>query len=380
MTNSSVDTSDEPAADAAVPVLDRTLLDEELLDLTDTERAPTQVTYSTQDFDISGLVQRLQRGSMQIPSYGLDDPSIVTAGFQRGFVWTKSQMDRFIESLLLGYPIPGLFLVKQTTNNRMLVLDGQQRLVTLRRFYEGEHNGREFTLDYVGDKYSGKTYATLAEAERLLLDDSFMQATIVIADGSSTLNTAVYQIFERLNSGGTQLTPHEIRVALYAGPFTAYLEELNSYAQWRSIYGGRSVRIRDQEVVLRALAMFLDSGSYGRPLKGFLNDFAERHRVIDPKLKVAGNLFKTACDRLAEGPGRDALRRPGSNQVNAAQAEAVLVGVMRAIKARKLATDLSGVLAELLGSELFTEATSRSTAGVEAVQTRLGVATKSFRR
>jgi uncharacterized protein with ParB-like and HNH nuclease domain len=50
-------------------------------------------------------------------------------------------MDRLVESLLLGYPVPGIFLVKQSVDNRMLVLDGQQRLITLQSFYEGLHAG-----------------------------------------------------------------------------------------------------------------------------------------------------------------------------------------------------------------------------------------------
>lgn len=107
-------------------VLDRTLTDDELEDLVAMDETPVSVTYSTQDFDVSGLVSRLQRESMLIPQFGGADERIKTAGFQRGFVWTKAQMDRFIESLLLGYPVPGIFLIKQA-DNRMLVLDGQQR-------------------------------------------------------------------------------------------------------------------------------------------------------------------------------------------------------------------------------------------------------------
>jgi len=56
-------------------------------------------------------------------------------GFQRRFVWRRPQMDRFIESLLLGYPIPGIFLVQQS-DKRYLVLDGQQRLTTLTKYYD----------------------------------------------------------------------------------------------------------------------------------------------------------------------------------------------------------------------------------------------------
>ena len=66
-------------------------------------------------------------------------------------------MDRFIESLLLEYPIPGIFLVRQA-DKRYLVLDGQQRLSTLAAFYSGFHDRREFALHNVADEFKGLTY------------------------------------------------------------------------------------------------------------------------------------------------------------------------------------------------------------------------------
>ena len=112
---------------------DRTLRDEELQDLIDVEPSPARVTFATQDMSIDALVKRLNRKSMLVPQFGDQDALVQVPGFQRGFVWSKAQMDKFIESLLLGYPVPGIFLVKQADDNRMLILDGQQRLITLQR-------------------------------------------------------------------------------------------------------------------------------------------------------------------------------------------------------------------------------------------------------
>jgi Protein of unknown function DUF262 len=218
---SSTETEDTPA-NGMLDVLERSLTAEELDDLTAADEVPVSVTFSSQDFDVAGLVRRLQSEAMLIPQLGSTDERLETAGFQRGFVWTRAQMDKFIESLLLGYPVPGIFLVKQTRDNRMLVLDGQQRLVTIRRFVEGTHRDKPFILTNVSDDFKGLTYKSLPEDLRFRLDDSYMQATIVVADGTTDVNDAIYQIFERLNSGGTQLTPHEIRVALAAGPLITY--------------------------------------------------------------------------------------------------------------------------------------------------------------
>ena len=367
----------QDAIEAQAEILTRTLTQYELEDLTENESAPVAVTFSTQDFDVSGLVQRLNKESLLIPSFGTGDDRIMTAGFQRGFVWNKAQMDRFIESLLLGYPVPGIFFVKQTVDNRMLVLDGQQRLVTLQRFYEGLHAGREFTLENVGKDFKGLTYKSMDERLRFKLDDSYLQATIVAADGSDEVNEAVYQIFERLNAGGTQLTPHEIRVALYAGDFIAYLEGLNQNAPWRALYGKPSPRIRDQELILRILALEVNGDSYARPLKTFLNSFVADHRAFDSVVSDAGELFQQACDVLA-AVGPSALRRPGGSQVNVAQTEAVFVGLMRAIKAGKAVVDIQGAVTSLIADDRFILATTRATADKEAVFERVRLAEAAF--
>lgn len=357
---------------------DRTLTDEELEDLTAHDSSPVAVTYSSQDFDVAGLVKRLERGQMLIPQFGGSDDRITTAGFQRGFVWNKAQMDRFIESLLLGYPVPGIFLIKQSSDNRLLVLDGQQRLITLKKFHEGMYNGKEFTLQNVGGEFKGLSYKSLDESLQFKLDDSFLQATIVIADGSSAVNDAIYQIFERLNSGGTQLTPHEIRVALYAGPLIEFMETLNKDVDWRHLYGKKSPRIRDQELIMRILALYIEGEAYTKPLKGFLNKFVDRHRHLSQEIKDAGGVFIEACGILSKQVGPSALRRPGGSQPNVAQSEAVLVGMMRVISDGQAPDNLNERLDLLKNEEEFIQATTRFTSDKDTTEKRLRLATLSF--
>jgi len=286
-------------------------------------------------------------------------------------------MDRFIESLLLGYPVPGIFLVKQT-DNVLLVLDGQQRLETLRRFYEGVHNGRVFALDSAGGEFKGRTYKSLDDASRLALDDSFMQATIVATDGSTPVNDAIYKIFERLNAGGTQLTPHEIRVALYAGPLMVVVEELNSNVDWRTLFGPPNKRIRDHELVMRIVAMYLRAHIYSRPLKTFLNDFSSDLRTSTQLPNDVEYLFAAAAEILNREAGGQALRRAEVGQVNAAQAEAVMVGLMRLLAAGGVPRDVASAVAGLKADDAFARVTTRATADNDAVRDRLRLATQAF--
>jgi hypothetical protein len=73
--------------------------------------------------------------------------------------------------------------------------------------YKGVHLGREFSLENVAAEFKGLTYTALSPEQRRQVDNTFIQATIVKTDGSAKSLEAVYQVFERLNSGGTQLTP-----------------------------------------------------------------------------------------------------------------------------------------------------------------------------
>lgn len=189
------------------------LTQEEEADLEAAEPEANPIAYSGQDFDVDGLIRRLNNEDILVPNFGHDDEKIQSAGFQRAFVWRRPQMDKFIESVLLGYPIPGVFLVKQS-DARYLVLDGQQRLLTLKFFKDGLYQGREFALKNVQNDLKGLTYKTLPDDLRRIFENTFIQAIVVTSDGSAQSLDSIYQIFERLNSGGTQLTPHEIRVAL----------------------------------------------------------------------------------------------------------------------------------------------------------------------
>ena len=126
------------------------------------------------DFPVDGLVKRMKSGDIFIPS------------FQRGYLWSLRQASRFIESLLMDLPVPGIFLSKESDSKKMLVIDGQQRLRSLQMFCEdGIFKGKEFKLKDVQKQYEGKTYKSLSGEERRQLDDSLIHAMIVKQDKPS---------------------------------------------------------------------------------------------------------------------------------------------------------------------------------------------------
>ena len=100
--------------------------DEEIEDSTGDEDLPFRYAISSYgaDYPVDGLVKRLKEGTIYVPP------------FQRSYVWSVRDASRFVESLLLGLPVPGVFLSKEEGTNKLLVIDGQQRLRSLQFFYD----------------------------------------------------------------------------------------------------------------------------------------------------------------------------------------------------------------------------------------------------
>jgi hypothetical protein len=340
------------------------------------------ISYFGTDFDVLGLVRRLEDGDIVVPNFYPADASVIDlAGFQRGFVWRKYQMDRFVESMLLGYPVPGIFLVQQG-DRKLLVLDGQQRLRTLQRYYSGTlEDGSAFRLENVGDAFKNLTYDELQDEDRRALNNNSLHATVIRydADPGGHGDEAIYQLFERLNTGGTNLYPQEIRVALYPGVLVDFIRRLNDEPNWRYLYGKTSDRLKDQELILRFLALYTSANLYKRPLKGFLNDFLKLHRNLEGLNEQAlEKSFAETCAALARGPGQRAFR--SRRQVNAALVDSVLVGVAKRLEQGPIEhlDQIEARLDELLANDDFQSSIARATADEDRVARRLGLATEAF--
>jgi hypothetical protein len=352
---------------------------EDLDELNEVLPASFSITSYGADYPVDGLVKRISTGDIVVPLFSLEpEEGQSTVGFQREFVWRKPQADRFIESLLLGLPVPGIFLVKEA-NGKHLVLDGHQRLRTLGSFYNGIFQGKEFRLENVQDQWKQKTYKTLDAGDRRRLDDSIIHATIVRQDEPSEDQSSIYLIFERLNSGGTFLQPQEIRVALYHGDFAGLLSRLNENTDWRALYGKKSSRLKDIELILRFLALHYHAKSYRRPMKEFLNRYMASNRALSkqPEEQLQ-KVFETTVSTILRAIGARAFRP--KNAVNAAVLDSVMVGVAARQASSPITSDaeFKAAYARLLADVQYQEATTRSTADEENVRKRLQLATEAF--
>jgi len=259
------------------------------------------------------------------------------------------------------------------------VIDGHQRLKTLQFFYEGMFAGRAFKLIDVQKKYDGKTYKTLEEADRRRLDDAIIHATIVKQDEPSDDNSSIYHIFERLNTGGNLLQPQEIRACIFHGPFNDFLTELRNNKSWQKIYGSPSIRLKDQELILRFFALLLYSEKYERPMKEFLNDYMGKNRQFHLHDKeTLRHKFTATIDIIANTLGKKAFRP--ERAINAAVFDAVMIGVARRLDKCAITDDKTFVKKyyELLDNAAFIQACLTATSDEKNVSERSRIATEYF--
>ncbi|MCK9730202.1 DUF262 domain-containing protein [Pseudomonas syringae] len=241
----------------------------------DVETKVYQITSYPADLTLKGYLDKVDADQILVPD------------FQRKYVWDQKRASKLIESFLLGLPVPGVFLYKIRSSNKLSIIDGQQRILSSVRFFQNRFEEKIFRLSGVMPRWEGRTYDELDEPDRLLLNDTVLRATIVQqldpADDSS-----IYHIFERLNTGGMNLNPMEIRRSVYQGAFANLLEELNENEHWRNIIARPKIdkRLRDVELVLRVLALQTGWKVYEKPMKTFLNTFmADINKKSEADLK-----------------------------------------------------------------------------------------------
>lgn len=328
-----------------------------------------EITSYGADYDVEGLVKRLNEGSIIVPT------------FQRAYVWNLSQASRFVESLLLGLPVPGVFMSKEYETQRLLIIDGQQRLKSLQYFYKGIFgpSGRTFALRNVQPEFEGATYESLAIENKRRLNDSIIHATIVKQDKPSEDYSSIYYIFERLNTSGMLLQPQEIRSSILHGKFRDLLTELNNNPCWRAIYGAKSRRIRDEELILRFFALYCQSDQYKEPMKNFLNHFMGQNRNLTRiSADVLTHLFERTIVAAHDLLGKDVFRY--RRYLTASIFDAVMVGLARRLDKGPISSGQAAQASytNLLADQVFLDAALESTGSTKNVENRLRLATKAF--
>ncbi|SYZ71853.1 conserved hypothetical protein [Candidatus Zixiibacteriota bacterium] len=284
-----------------------------------------EISASPNDFNINTIFDFINSGVVEIP------------GFQRNYVWDKKRASKLIESIIMGIPIPQLFLYERAKNS-YIVIDGHQRLMSiyyfrksrfpkkearakLRRIFNEE--GRipdsvlydnsyftEFNLELADpteskkNKLHGLNYNTLAEYKSSF-DLKTIRNIFIKQLKPPEDDGAIYELFNRLNTGGVNLAPQEIRASLYHSHFYDMLNKINLSPEWRKLIGleDPDIHMKDLEILLRGFAMLLEGKAYSQSMVRFLNTFSNKAKSMkSDRVKYLEELFLAfigACNELS---------------------------------------------------------------------------------
>lgn len=354
------------------------------------------ITSAPNDFNLVTLGSFIDRGAIRIP------------GFQRHFVWDLRRASRLIESLILGLPVPQLFLYEES-RNRFLVIDGQQRLMSIyyfikRRFPRREQHQhlravfgdeghipeevlhddryfRPFRLRLSGpysdqpSRFDGLDYDSLGEYQAHF-DLRPLRNIVVKQVSPSDDDSAIFEIFNRLNTGGMNLRPQEIRTSMYHSTFYKMLHEMNTDSTWRTLLGSPEpdIHLKDIEILLRGFAMLVDGSEYTPSMLRFLNRFSKKSRTHNDEqneyLRELFGSFLNACHTLPP----DAFLNKRDNRFNIMLYEAVFTAACeQAFKNRRPVTGslLPDRVGALKTDSDFSSAATFNTTSTANVTTRM---------
>lgn len=276
---------------------------------------PGQVRFeaaiSSTDWTTETVISQLKKGNIFL------DPD-----FQRRDAWTIQRKSQYIESLILGIPTPQVILAeRKERRGSYIVIDGKQRLLSLRQFASGS-NDRDFIpfrlrgLQMRPD-LNDQSYDDISQDLFASSAPDFENATIrTVVIKSWPSEEFLYEVFLRINSGSVQLSPQELRQALHPGPFTT---ALNKYVISSEILQGMlglkhpDFRMRDNEIALRYIAFRVFMPSYNGNLKAIL-DLATEVLNADWKNaeQIVSDLFRSmerAIITTRKIFGRDAFKK-----------------------------------------------------------------------
>ena len=298
--------------------------------------------------------------------------------FQRRFVWTIQQSSQLIESFLLGLPVPQIFFYIDE-NHKNLVIDGQQRILSIIYFLSGyfaeeSRTGKRqvFRLQGLSDNspYTKKRFEDLNQADKRKLEGSVLRVVNIRQLTPKQDHSSIYHIFERLNTGGTPLKPQEIRNCVFYGDLVDELNRMNVLPAWRKLIGRPypEKHQRDVEMILRIFAFWESWEKYDKPMKGFLNQQMSRHMNANlSKFEKFRSDFETAVIFIQKslGPKPFNVRGP----INLAALDSIVSLTIRNIK--KVPDDYADRVKLLLKDEEYRDAIFYNTSDNQAVQRRM---------
>lgn len=305
--------------------------------------------------------------------------------FQREVVWTNKEQALFVDSLIKQLPIPSICISLDIKTQKRLVIDGLQRLWTIIHFLNFENEDWKLPkCKDIDPELSNQRVSYIANNKPMLFD-KLENLTIPITilrcnyDDPHHMDY-LFQIFRRLNSGGSKLLNQEIRNCIYQGAFNDFLREAAVSSAWLQFTQTtdekvRSGRFGHEERILRFFAMLDNWQEYSGNLAQFLNKYMDRNKSSsEEKIQKYRNILQQTLDIA------NRLDIPTVIQKNKNLAEGILVGIGSNLPFLQNISekDIADKFALLLTTPPYTEDLREGMAHTNKVIGRLQAAIISF--
>lgn len=222
------------------------------------------INFDIKEFTVELLIQKFNKGDLYIPYY------------QRKYIWPEQRKKKFIESVILGLPIPYLFGADKDDDGRVEIIDGVQRLNTLVSFYQGD-----FVLDNL-EKLNflhGVAFSELPEGQQRRLLNRTIR--MIVLDQNCDENDR-FDIFERINTTSSILKDSELRKGAYQGEFwklIANCADNKLFQDLCPLTDSSVMRGEREELILRFFAYSEEYLQFSHSVKDFLNDYLKRKNI-----------------------------------------------------------------------------------------------------
>ncbi|MFG9521510.1 DUF262 domain-containing protein [Pseudomonas aeruginosa] len=255
------------------------------------------------DYAVRQLVDMIVEGDLTL------DPD-----YQRLYRWSPGKASRFIESILMNIPVPVVYFAEEPDGS-FSVIDGQQRLTSLLHFMRPDQ-GEELILENLKLRpdLNGKKFSDLNRVDKSALAKRPIRCIVVLNESDQALK---FEVFERLNTGSTELTEQEVRNSIYHGNFNDLIKDLAQHAPFREMLAlpeKHQRNMKAEEMVLRFFAYrdLANETDYSGSYTEYLNKYMEQNRALPPpRLHELAQIFYQTVDLILNilGPGV-AFRRP----------------------------------------------------------------------
>lgn len=257
--------------------------------------------------------------------------------YQRQFRWPEENQSKLVESVLLGIPVPNLFMAANRDGSWELI-DGVQRLNSLIHFCGNEEQIARFELKEplklkgleVLTEFNGATFSDLPHSLRLKF--SLRPLKVTTLSDKSDLKVR-FDLFERLNTGGIKLTPQEIRACVFRGQFNDFLAELAKNENFNKVVNVSASKQKDgtrEELVLKFLAYKNKRENFTHSVENFLNDFMAESTTHFNYKKNEKLFIETFSELSVVLP--DGIKRGNKGSTPQVLFEAIAIGAADAIE------------------------------------------------